>query len=183
MAHGMRPADLTDPIFSTVRLAGEGGTALMDHLDILRDAVSVVIKDRPFAILAWVVLPDHMHAVWAMPRTDPDVSQRWARIKARFSRDACRAGLEVPALSPRRQRKGGLGVWQRGFASHRCTDATDLDCHLRYCWTDPVRHGLVQAPTDWIASSIHRDIRAGRVPPDITNEGTNRRSAACVSDP
>jgi putative transposase len=32
---------------------------------------------------------------------------------------------------------------------------------VAFCWTNPVRHGLVKRPEDWPHSSIHRDIRAG----------------------
>ena len=38
-----------------------------------------------------------------------------------------------------------------------------MDAHVRYCWISPVKHGLVDRPADWPFSSIHRDIRAGRV--------------------
>jgi putative transposase len=155
------------PVFFTVCLAQRASTALIDHLAILRGAVRATLVDRPFDILAWVVLPDHMHAIWRLPPDDPDYGQRWARIKARFSRDACRAGLVAPGRVPgTKPRKGELGIWQPRFWEHHCRNAQDLDRHLRYCWLNPVRHGYVDQPTDWAASSIHRDIRLGRLAPD-----------------
>ncbi|MBF9035014.1 transposase [Rhodobacterales bacterium HKCCE2091] len=163
------PAPSRHPVFFTVRLAERGSTALIDHLDILRNAVRVTLRARPVEILAWVVLPDHMHCVWQMPDSDPNYSQRWGRIKARFSRDACRAGLVPPA--PRAgdvSRKGEIGLWQRRFREHQCRTPGDLDARLRYCWMDPVKHGLVDDPMDWVPSSIHRDARGGLVPPGIT---------------
>lgn len=173
------------PIFFTVCLSDRSATALMDHLDILRNAVRVTRLDRPFEILAWVVLPDHMHAIWQLPAEDPNYSQRWGRIKARFSRDACRAGLVPPrrngGTSPTLH-KGETGIWQRRFWEHHCRNQDDLDQHLRYCWMDPVSHGLVEHPTDWIASSIHRDIRLGRLPADWCSapiEGGRFGEAAC----
>ena len=39
----------------------------------------------------------------------------------------------------------------------------------------PVNHGLVEYPTDWPYSSIHRDIRAGQVDPEwsgVVTDGT-----------
>ena len=42
-------------------------------------------------------------------------------------------------------------------------DARDYRMHVRYCWGNPVKHGLVARAAEWPFSSIHRDIRAGRV--------------------
>jgi putative transposase len=36
---------------------------LVKHIGELREAVRVVRKKQPFHIDAWVVLPDHMHAI------------------------------------------------------------------------------------------------------------------------
>ncbi|MGP1357760.1 REP-associated tyrosine transposase [Roseicyclus sp.] len=171
MPNYRRPAFSPSPIFFTVCLADRSSTALLDHLDVLREAVRVVLRDRPFDILAWVVLPDHMHAVWRLPEADPNYSQRWGRIKARFSRDARRAGLVPPLSGPGTEaRKGELGIWQPRFWEHHCRDERDLQTHIRYCWGNPVKHGLVVRPTDWAASSIHRDIRLGLVEPEWRSE-------------
>lgn len=162
-----RPRPSTGPVFFTLCLAEQGSTALLDHVDALRDVVSATKRDRPFDILAFVVLPDHLHAIWDMPAADRNYSQRWGRIKAGFSRSACRAGLVPPSgakggTSPA-LRKGELGIWQHRFWEHHIRNEWDLRRHLEYCWADPVRHGYVDKPSDWDASSIHRDIRLGRV--------------------
>jgi putative transposase len=57
---------------------------LVRHVDILREAVRLTKQDRPFHIDAWVVLPDHMHAIWTLPPGDDDFSNRWKSIKIRF---------------------------------------------------------------------------------------------------
>lgn len=49
---------------------------------------------------------------------------------------------------------------------HHIRDDRDLAAHVRYCGWNPVKHGLVATPTDWAWSSIHRDIRQGRVAPE-----------------
>ena len=43
-------------------------TMLTDRIDLLRDAVRRVGRTRPFSIDAWIVLPDHLHAVWPAAR-------------------------------------------------------------------------------------------------------------------
>ncbi len=73
-------------MFFTVVLADRGARTLVQHIDVLRQAVRVTKAERPFRIDAWVVLPDHMHAVWTLPEGDRDFSTRWSVIKARFTR-------------------------------------------------------------------------------------------------
>jgi putative transposase len=72
--------------FFTVNLADRSSGLLVEHIDTLRHAVRVVKQRHPFEIVAWVVLPDHMHAVWTLPSDDKDFSTRWMLIKAGFSR-------------------------------------------------------------------------------------------------
>ena len=53
--------------------------------DALRSAISDCRLRFPFRIDAWVLLPDHMHAVWTLPDSDRDYSRRWSMIKRRFT--------------------------------------------------------------------------------------------------
>ena len=65
---------------------GSGNTLLTARIDLRREAVRRVRRTRPFAIDAWVVLPDHFHAVWTLPPNDDDFSTRWRLIKTFFAR-------------------------------------------------------------------------------------------------
>ena len=49
-----------------------------------------------------------------------------------------------------------------GEADH-IRDAADFAAHVRYCWGNPLKHGFAPRAVDWPYSSIHRDIRSGRV--------------------
>ncbi|MCB1953908.1 MAG: transposase, partial [Rhodocyclaceae bacterium] len=62
--------------FFTVNLLDRNSDALVAHIDLRRDAVRKLRMSRPFHIDAWVVLPEHMHAVWTLPRGDSDYSGR-----------------------------------------------------------------------------------------------------------
>ncbi|MEL7091859.1 MAG: transposase [Pseudomonadota bacterium] len=154
MSNYLRPRLPGASIFFTVRLSHGKGPLLVDHIDLLRDAVRKTLAERPFTIDAWVVLPDHIHAVWTLPETDCDFSTRWSVIKARFSRQMPR-GPRRPSHELRRER----GVWQRRFWEHHLLDAAAKAQAVAYCLKDPVNHGLVTAPEDWPYSSIHRDRR------------------------
>jgi len=52
----------------------------------LREAITEVRVDRPFSIVAIVLLPEHIHSVWTLPPGDDNYSTRWRRIKGRFTR-------------------------------------------------------------------------------------------------
>ena len=61
-------------------------------------------------------------------------------------------------------------IWQKRFWEHHIRNDEDFAAHVRYCWINPVKHGLVGHPGEWPYSSWHRDAgercgRAGRAPP------------------
>jgi putative transposase len=146
-------------IFFTVALADRGSDLLLREVERLRQAVRVTKAARPFVIEAWVVLPDHLHAIWTLPAGDGDFATRWRLIKTQFSAGLPK-GLLTRSLAARRER----GVWQRRFWEHHLRDEQDRAAHLRFCQIDPVRHGLVDDPAEWPYSSFNHDIglrRAG----------------------
>lgn len=62
--------------FFTVNLLERKSDLLVKHIGELREAVRVVREKQPFHIDAWVVLPDHMHAIWTLPLGDDRYSDR-----------------------------------------------------------------------------------------------------------
>ncbi len=48
-------------------------------------------------------------------------------------------------------------IWQKRFWEHHIRDEADFAAHVRYCWINPVKHGLVAHPGEWPYSSWHRD--------------------------
>jgi hypothetical protein len=72
--------------FFTVSLLERQRTLLTDHIDLLRNSVRRVKVLYPFHIDAWVVLPDHMHAIWTLPPDTDDFPVRWRLIKLLFSK-------------------------------------------------------------------------------------------------
>jgi putative transposase len=147
--------------FFTVNLAERGGRALVEHIADLRAAVRRTQKERPFRIDAMVVLPDHLHAVWTLPRGDSDFPTRWRLIKSRFSR-ALPGGERI---GPSREMKGERGIWRRRYREHLIRDETDFRHHVDYCHFNPVKHGLAKDLGDWPYSTFHRYVRAGLYPP------------------
>jgi len=148
--------------FFTVNLHNRKQTLLVDRIGALRDAVAGTRRKYPFEIDAFVVLPDHLHAIWTLPSGDADFSIRWRLIKSAFVRS-------LPAQEPcgivrlaRRER----GIWQRRFWEHMIRNEADYARHVEYCYINPVKHGLVTRVSDWPHSSFHRDVERGLFPLD-----------------
>ncbi|MBN8632568.1 MAG: transposase [Rhodobacterales bacterium] len=177
MSRYIRPKVPGACVFFTVNLVDRGAETLVRHVQVLRQAVAVTRAKRPFVIDAWVVLPDHMHCVWTLPEGDSDYSVRMAAIKAQFTSGLRRSGFRPTPLQRNghgvnggRQRVGlkpdlrgdvrrgnESPIWQKRFWEHHIRDEADFAAHVRYCWINPVKHGLVGHPRDWPFSSWHRD--------------------------
>jgi len=148
--------------FFTVTLADRRSTLLVDAIHDLRQAYATAMKRTPFDTLAICILPDHLHALWALPPGDHAYSPRWSLIKAGFS-------MRLPAaekLAASKQRKREKGLWQRRFWEHRIRDEEDLARHIDYIHYNPVRHGLVKRVGDWPHSSFHRYVEKGMLAAD-----------------
>jgi putative transposase len=147
--------------FFTLTLADRRASILVDHIDALRAAFRRARSERPFAVDAIVVLPDHLHAILTLPEDDANYGGRWRLIKTLFSNSVLSAGLAVP-----RHRNGELALWQRRFWEHTIRDETDYARHVDYIHFNPVKHGLVPRVRDWPHSSFHRYVRRGVLPRD-----------------
>ena len=143
--------------FFTVNLGDRSKTLLVDHVVELRESMKGVLDKHPFHIDAMVVMPEHLHAIWTLPPGDTDYSTRWALIKAGFSRKL----PKTERISASRSNKGERGIWQRRYWEHQIRDEKDFSRHVDYIHYNPVKHGYVKSPRDWIHSSIHRFIREG----------------------
>ncbi len=148
--------------FFTVNLNDRKSDLLVQKIDALRDVMRKVRNRHPFTIVAMVVLPDHLHAIWRLPPTDRDFPMRWSLIKSAFSRLMPKAEVVRKSRVKKRER----GIWQRRYWEHRIRDDADLARHVEYIHFNPVKHGCVDRAADWRYSSIHRYIKQGWVTAD-----------------
>ena len=148
--------------FFTVNLAERRSDLLLRQVDDLRAVTTSVKQAHPFAILAMVVLPEHLHAIWRLPPGDADYPLRWSLIKAGFSRRQAKD----ERIRASRQAKRERGIWQRRYWEHQIRDETDLARHVDYIHFNPVKHGWVKRPVDWPHSTLHGYIERGMATPD-----------------
>jgi putative transposase len=64
MVHYRRSIKPGGTFFFTVALLDRNADLLTRRIDALRRAFATARSDRPFEIVAAVVLPEHLHTVW-----------------------------------------------------------------------------------------------------------------------
>lgn len=160
---------------------------------LLREVVQELKANRPFAIDAWVLVPDHLHCIWTLPEGDTDYSARWGWLKKEVTKRLRDLAAPVPAGTARPtvecHSNAGLeslaaaspSLWQSRFWEHQIRDEWDFANHCDYIHYNPVKHGLVRRAGDWPWSTFHRFVRNGlysgnwgegeiRIPDYIGNE-------------
>ena len=135
---------------------------LIDNIDRLRSAFRLCVTRYPFEIEAIVVLPDHLHTIWRLPEGDADFSKRWMVIKRQFS-----SGLPQAEVSQSKLKKREKGIWQRRFWEHCIRNEDDWRKHMDYIHFNPVKHGYVGKPGDWLYSSFQKAVDQGWYEPGV----------------
>jgi putative transposase len=128
------------------------------HAELLLEIMGEIRQETPFHSEAFVILPDHLHAIWRLPDGDTDYSKRWGLIKSRFSK---RCGL--PSISSHGQ---DSGIWQPRFWEHLIRSDHDWRTHMDYVHFNPIKHGLVKRVVEWPYSSFHQWVKEGFYAPD-----------------
>jgi putative transposase len=136
--------------FFTVRLLDRDGSLLTEHISAFGEAMRQARGQRPFHIDAWVVLPDHAHAIWTLPPGDHDCASRWRAVKIAFSK-----ALRKAAAGP------GSAIWEPHYQHHRITGEAEYGELVDYVHGNPQRHGLCAEAADWQWSSLHRFAASG----------------------
>jgi putative transposase len=143
----------------------------------LREGIQRARQTLPFQIEAWVILPDHLHAVWTLPPEDNNYAARWAIIKRQVSTLYGKQFSEIGELSESKQKRKESGVWQRRYWEHQIRDDLDFQRHMDYLHWNPVKHGYVRQVADWPFSSFHRLVVAGIYSLDWGNDPVNEAEA------
>jgi len=140
--------------FFTVRLLDRNSTLLTDHFSAFGEAMRQARIRKPFHVDAWVVLPDHAHAIWTLPPGDHDCATRWRAVKIAFSKALHKTGLALASAAD-------AAIWERHYRDYRVGDDAEYAALIDYVHSNPMRHGFCQHASDWPWSSLHRFVAAG----------------------
>ncbi len=141
------------------------------NVHLLGEIIRETKRKWPFEIDAIVLLPDHLHTLWTLPRADADYSKRWAWLKREFTMRYLASGGHEQGRSNSKCKNRRRGVWQRRFWEHMIRDEDDFDAHFDYIHWNPVKHRYVHHPCLWKHSSFHRWVKCGVYPSDWGGNG------------
>jgi putative transposase len=105
---------------------------------------------HPFELLAYVYLPDHFHLLLRSTGLS-NFSQIMHSLKSNFTK-AYKREFNISE---------NVNFWQRRFWDHVIRDERDLENHIHYIHFNPVKHGYVQDPSLWEASSFDLWVNRG----------------------
>jgi len=127
--------------------------------ELFFEALQHVKHYHPFILLAYCILPDHIHLLIELPEDDINYSMRIGEIKKRFSKIYF-AKCGVPN-KPQIRKDNQAQIWQNRFWEHYIRDEKDLSQHIDYIHYNPVNHRLVNQTIDWPSSSFAEYVREG----------------------
>ena len=138
--------------FFTVTLRDRRSDLLVREIEALREAWRKAASRVPHAVIAAVVLPDHLHAVIRMEDETADFPRLWQDIKKGFTR--------------RTSQPGAPSAWQSRYWERTVRDEAELQAFVDYVHINPLNHGLVNAVAEWPHSTFHRYVSKGWLPLD-----------------
>jgi putative transposase len=144
--------------FFTVRLLDRNSTLLTDHFSAFGEAMRQARVRKPFHVDAWVVLPNHAHAIWTLPPGDHDCATRWRAVKIAFSKALHKTGQALSGAAD-------ATIWERHYRDYRVGDDDEYTALIDYVHSNPMRHGFCEQASEWPWSSLHRFIAAGFAAP------------------
>lgn len=119
------------------------------------EAIVAARRDQPFQLIAWVVMPEHVHMM-ILPSPGHPVSRVMSALKRPFAEVVVGRWRELKAgVLHRITGEGGRArFWQPGGGFDRnVRDEAELFREIAYIHENPVERGLAKKATDWAWSS------------------------------
>ena len=117
--------------------------AVPSAAEVVIDSLAHVRRQGQIKLLAFVVMPDHYHAVFSL-LPGHDLSDLMRRIGS-YTANRIRRMLDLDHP-----------IWQAdGFYDRACRDDKEVLDAVEYVRDNPVRKGLIAVPEEWPFSSAH----------------------------
>jgi putative transposase len=144
----------------------------------LVEAIAIAREKHDFALLAYVIMPEHVHLLIQPGALKSDTAGILKAIKQPVSRKAKRFLQEenptwVKKLTVKSGNREVFRFWQAGPGYDRnMRDEKELSEKIQYIHGNPVKNGLVATPEDWIWSSAswYLDRRGGKITIDTITD-------------
>ena len=112
-----------------------------NYAQILLRFLDQYSKKFSTGIIAFVVLPDHMHLLISPKTNRYSISDFMKSVKGK-------SAIEINKITGRKGR-----LWQHQFLDHVVRSNEDYRVHIEYIHYNPIKHGLCDEPEDYRWSS------------------------------
>ncbi|MEH6566969.1 MAG: transposase [Halopseudomonas sp.] len=100
--------------------------------------------DRRYRLLAWCIMPNHVHILIEPQASLPRIVQAWKSWSARWAfQHAAELKLDMPQN----------GFWMHGYWDRYIRDEAHFHAAVSYIHENPVKAGLCKVASDWAWSS------------------------------
>jgi putative transposase len=127
-------------------------------IELLRTTLRNVKQLHPFTMLGYVFLHDHFHMI-IQPTGKSNFSDIMHSLKPNFTKEYKKTHNFTKTDT--------LKFWQKRFWDHVIRDDKDFENHLHYTHYNPVKHGYVTDPREWVDSSYIEWEKLGLYPPSF----------------
>jgi len=114
-----------------------------NYAQILLRVLDQYSKKFSIGIIAFVVLPDHMHLLISPKTKRYSISDFMKSVKGK-------SAIEINKITGRKGR-----LWQHQFLDHVVRSKEDYRLHIEYTPYNPIKHGLCDKPEDFRWSSYN----------------------------
>ena len=115
-----------------------------NNRNLLMITINNVKQFHPFELLAYAILPNHIHLLIQTKDNNHDFSKIIQSIKGNFTANYKKQNRVSHPIT----------LWQERFWDHIIRNEDDLRNHLDYIHWNPVKHGYVNEPNQWEYSSF-----------------------------
>jgi len=137
------------------------------------DAIRETKQEFPFKLIAWVIMPDHVHLMLNPLNCDIQLIGKTLKGKsAKKILDWLKENGHIRSLDKLKRthpkkRNHSYSVWQKGVKSVDLESAKFVQQKINYTHLNPVRAGLCDQPAEWKWSSYQAYFGGNEVPIEI----------------
>ena len=145
---------IAESVYFITSVTAQRNPIFQDHetVELLKNTIRRVKQIYPFLMKGYVFLPDHFHLL-IKPNQNITISQIMHSFKRNFTLNY-KKYKGIPSSTM-------ISLWQYGSYDHVVRDENDYNNHLNYIHYNPVKHGYVTKPEDFVYTSYKTYVTKG----------------------
>lgn len=142
---------------------------LIDLAPLILQSWNEVAEKTGMELTAWVVLPDHLHVI---------IDVNFNSVNSLTHSFKLASGN----LFHTRQVSGRTTLWEAHAWSQELISKEDMERHINFVHYNPVKHGIVKMPWDYLHSSFREFVKHGYYFKDWTLDEDSKEVLAEIDE-